>query len=41
MGGMVTQLNLQASQPGASLANTMYSGDGFPPAEVHGPAMRP
>jgi cytochrome o ubiquinol oxidase subunit 2 len=30
MGGMVTQLNLQASQPGASLGeNTMYNGDGF------------
>ena len=30
MGGMVTQLNLQASEPGASLGeNTMYSGTGF------------
>ena len=30
MGGMVTQLNLQASVPGASLGeNTMYNGDGF------------
>lgn len=30
MGGMVTQLNLQASQPGMSLGeNTMYNGDGF------------
>jgi cytochrome o ubiquinol oxidase subunit 2 len=30
MGGMVTQLNLQASEPGASLGeNTMYNGDGF------------
>ena len=30
MGGMVTQLNLQASQPGRFLGeNTMYNGDGF------------
>ena len=30
MGGMVTQLNLKASVPGASLGeNTMYNGDGF------------
>ena len=30
MGGMVTQLNLQASRPGMSLGeNTMYNGDGF------------
>ncbi len=30
MGGMVTQLNLQASKPGTSLGeNTMYNGDGF------------
>lgn len=30
MGGMVTQLNLQASKPGRSLGeNTMYNGDGF------------
>jgi len=30
MGGMVSQLNLQASKPGRSLGeNTMYNGDGF------------
>lgn len=30
MGGMVTQLNLQASKPGRSLGeNTMYNGNGF------------
>lgn len=42
MGGMVTQLNLQASQPGASLGeNTMYNGDGFHQQKFTAHAMRP
>ena len=42
MGGMVTQLNLQASQPGASLGeNTMYNGDGFHQQKFTARAMSP
>lgn len=42
MGGMVTQLNLQASEPGASLGeNTMYSGAGFHQQKFTAQAMSP
>lgn len=42
MGGMVTQLNLQASQPGASLGeNTSYSGAGFHQQKFTAQAMSP
>ena len=42
MGGMVTQLNLQASRPGASLGeNTMYNGDGFHQQKFTARAMSP
>jgi cytochrome o ubiquinol oxidase subunit 2 len=42
MGGMVTQLNLQASLPGASLGeNTMYNGDGFHQQKFTAQAMSP
>ena len=42
MGGMVTQLNLQASEPGASLGeNTMYNGDGFHQQKFTARSMRP
>ncbi len=42
MGGMVTQLNLQATQPGASLGeNTMYNGDGFHQQKFTARAMDP
>ncbi len=42
MGGMVTQLNLQASQPGVSLGeNTMYNGDGFHKQKFTAMAMTP
>ena len=42
MGGMVTQLNLQASEPGASLGeNTMYSGAGFHQQKFTARAMSP
>ena len=36
MGGMVTQLHLEATKPGRFMGeNTMYNGNGFSPAEVH------
>ena len=42
MGGMVTQLNLKASEPGASLGeNTMYSGAGFHQQKFTAQAMSP
>jgi cytochrome o ubiquinol oxidase subunit 2 len=42
MGGMVTQLHLQASQPGCSLGeNTMYSGNGFHFQKFTAVAMHP
>lgn len=42
MGGMVTQLNLQADQPGRFLGeNTMYSGDGFSQQKFSAVAMTP
>lgn len=42
MGGMVTQLNLLASRPGASLGeNTMYNGDGFHQQKFTAQAMNP
>ena len=42
MGGMVTQLNLQASKPGKSLGeNTMYNGDGFHQQKFTALAMSP
>ena len=42
MGGMVTQLNLQADQPGRFLGeNTMYSGDGFHAQKFPAVAMTP
>jgi cytochrome o ubiquinol oxidase subunit 2 len=42
MGGMVTQLNLQASEPGASLGeNTSYSGAGFHQQKFTAQAMSP
>ena len=42
MGGMVTQLNLQANAPGASLGeNTMYSGAGFHQQKFTARAMSP
>lgn len=42
MGGMVTQLNLQASMAGASLGeNTMYNGDGFHQQKFTAQAMSP
>ena len=41
MGGMVTQLNLQADQPGCFLGeNTMYSGDGFHQQKFPAVAMK-
>jgi cytochrome o ubiquinol oxidase subunit 2 len=42
MGGMVTQLNLQASKPGRSLGeNTMYNGNGFHQQHFTAQAMTP
>ncbi|KAA0911062.1 cytochrome ubiquinol oxidase subunit II [Pusillimonas sp. ANT_WB101] len=42
MGGMVTQLNLQASKPGRSLGeNTMYNGNGFHQQKFNAVAMTP
>jgi cytochrome o ubiquinol oxidase subunit 2 len=42
MGGMVSQLNLQASKPGKSLGeNTMYNGDGFHQQKFTALAMSP
>ena len=42
MGGMVSQLNLQASQPGRFLGeNTMYNGDGFHQQKFTAVAMAP
>ena len=42
MGGMVTQLNLQASKPGRFLGeNTMYNGDGFHQQHFTAVAMTP
>ncbi|MEO7127370.1 MAG: ubiquinol oxidase subunit II [Rhodoferax sp.] len=42
MGGMVTQLNLQAARPGRSLGeNTMYNGDGFHQQKFTAVAMTP
>ncbi len=42
MGGMVTQLNLQADKPGRFLGeNTMYSGDGFHAQKFTAVAMTP
>jgi cytochrome o ubiquinol oxidase subunit 2 len=42
MGGMVTQLNLQASKPGRSLGeNTMYNGNGFHQQQFTAQAMTP
>ncbi len=42
MGGMDTQLNLEASQPGRSLGeNTMYNGDGFHQQKFTAVAMSP
>lgn len=42
MGGMVTQLNLQADQPGRFLGeNTMYNGDGFHQQKFSAVAMTP
>ncbi len=42
MGGMVSQLNLEASKPGRSLGeNTMYNGDGFHQQKFTAQAMSP
>ena len=42
MGGMVSQLNLEASKPGRSLGeNTMYNGDGFHRQKFTAIAMSP
>ncbi|MGH8234482.1 MAG: cytochrome o ubiquinol oxidase subunit II [Rhodanobacteraceae bacterium] len=42
MGGMVTQLNLQAAKPGSSLGeNTMYNGNGFHQQKFTAIAMTP
>lgn len=42
MGGMVTQLNLQADKPGRSLGeNTMYNGNGFHQQKFTADAMTP
>ena len=42
MGGMVTQLHLQADKPGSSLGeNTMYSGTGFHQQQFTAQAMTP
>lgn len=42
MGGMVSQLNLQADQPGRSLGeNTMYNGNGFHQQKFDAVAMPP
>lgn len=42
MGGMVTQLHLEASKPGRSLGeNTMYNGDGFHQQKFTAQAMTP
>ncbi len=42
MGGMVTQLNLQASRPGRFMGeNTMYNGTGFPQQKFTAVAMTP
>jgi cytochrome o ubiquinol oxidase subunit 2 len=42
MGGMVTQLHLEASKPGRSLGeNTMYNGNGFHQQKFSAVAMRP
>ncbi|HZX71655.1 MAG TPA: ubiquinol oxidase subunit II [Rhodanobacter sp.] len=42
MGGMVSQLNLEASKPGKSLGeNTMYNGDGFHQQKFTAVAMAP
>lgn len=42
MGGMVTQLNLEAGKPGLSLGeNTMYNGDGFHQQKFIAQAMSP
>ncbi|MEO8777413.1 MAG: hypothetical protein ABI389_01955, partial [Rhodanobacter sp.] len=42
MGGMDTQLNLEASKPGRSLGeNTMYNGDGFHEQKFTAVAMSP
>ncbi|MGH8321887.1 MAG: cytochrome ubiquinol oxidase subunit II [Gammaproteobacteria bacterium] len=42
MGGMVTQLNLQATRPGRSLGeNTMYNGNGFHQEQFAAVAMSP
>ncbi|MFS8136525.1 MAG: ubiquinol oxidase subunit II [Thermomonas sp.] len=42
MGGMVSQLNLEASKPGLSLGeNTMYNGDGFHQQKFIAQAMSP
>ncbi len=42
MGGMVSQLHLQASKPGRSLGeNTMYNGDGFHQQKFIADAMQP
>lgn len=42
MGGMVTQLNLEADRPGRFLGeNTMYSGDGFHQQKFSAVAMTP
>ena len=42
MGGMVSQLNLEASRPGKSLGeNTMYNGDGFHQQKFTALAMSP
>ncbi|TAL85393.1 MAG: cytochrome ubiquinol oxidase subunit II [Rhodanobacter sp.] len=42
MGGMVTQLNLQADKPGRSLGeNTMYNGNGFHQQQFTAQAMTP
>jgi cytochrome o ubiquinol oxidase subunit 2 len=42
MGGMVTQLNLQANEPGSSLGeNTMYNGSGFHQQKFTAQAMTP
>lgn len=42
MGGMVSQLNLEASKPGRSLGeNTMYNGDGFHAQKFTALAMSP
>lgn len=42
MGGMVTQLHLQANEPGSSLGeNTMYNGNGFHQQKFTAQAMTP